>query len=160
MTRLPAHEIGQAALNELRRFGVRTDHVVRGGERLGVFYCEDRGSAAPSKVIYDRRHSAIAEAGDGDFDWQAIFVGAGWYHFTGITPALSDGCARLCARALEAAPKAGASISVDLNLPGKALEQRKGGGGDGGPRSRLRPDDRQRGGCGEGFRYPRWIPPP
>jgi 2-dehydro-3-deoxygluconokinase len=119
VTRLPAHEIGQAALNELRRFGVRTDHVSRGGERLGLFYCETGASQRPSKVIYDRRHSAIAEAEEKDFDWKAIFRGAGWYHFTGITPALSDGCAHLCARALEEARTAGTAVSVDLNYRAK-----------------------------------------
>lgn len=119
VTRLPAHEIGQAALNELRRFGVRTEHICRGGERLGLFYCENGASQRPSKVIYDRKHSAIADAREKDFNWMAIFAGATWFHFTGITPALSDGCAALCRQALAAARAAGATVSVDLNYRAK-----------------------------------------
>jgi 2-dehydro-3-deoxygluconokinase len=125
VTKLPVHEIGQAALNELRRFGVRTEHICRGGERLGVFYCENGASQRPSKVIYDRKHSAIAEAEERDFDWAAIFTGAAWYHFTGITPALSDGCEALCKRALAAARAAGATVSVDLNYRAKLWTSQK-----------------------------------
>ena len=125
VTRLPAHEIGQAALNELRRFGVRTEHISRGGERVGLFYCENGASQRPSKVIYDRKHSAIADAQERDFDWKAIFSGARWFHFTGITPALSDGCAALCGQALAAARAAGATVSVDLNYRAKLWSSEK-----------------------------------
>lgn len=125
VTKLPVHEIGQAALNELRRFGVRTEYISRGGERLGVFYCENGASQRPSKVIYDRKHSAIAEAEERDFDWAAIFSGATWYHFTGITPALSNGCAALCRSALAAARAAGATVSVDLNYRAKLWTSQK-----------------------------------
>jgi 2-dehydro-3-deoxygluconokinase len=125
VTMLPPNEIGQAAFNDLRRFGVHTDHICRGGERLGIFFCENGASQRPSKVIYDRRHSAIAEAGERDFDWKSIFSGASWYHFTGITPALSDGCAQLCRRARDAARAAGAAVSVDLNYRAKLWSEKK-----------------------------------
>jgi 2-dehydro-3-deoxygluconokinase len=127
VTKLPRHEIAQAALNELRRYGVDTDHVVRGGDRLGVFFCENGASQRPSKVIYDRAHSALADACAQDFDWKKIFDGAQWYHFTGITPALSDGCASLCMDSVRAARHAGATISVDLNYRSKLWNSEKAG---------------------------------
>ena len=93
VSKLPAHEIGQAAVNSLRKFGVDTSKVVRGGERVGIYYCEKGASQRPSKVVYDRAYSSIAMATAEDFDWDAIFEGVEWFHFTGITPALSDGVA-------------------------------------------------------------------
>jgi 2-dehydro-3-deoxygluconokinase len=127
VTRLPKHEIAQAALNELRRYGVAVNHVVRGGERMGLFFCEKGASQRPSKIIYDRAQSALANADTHDFDWNSIFNGAEWYHFTGITPALSDGCAALCMDAVTAAKRAGATVSVDLNYRGKLWSSEKAG---------------------------------
>ena len=127
VTKLPKNEIAQAALNELRQYGVNTEHVVRGGERLGLFYCENGASQRASKVIYDRAHSALAEADGKDFDWNRIFDGADWYHFTGITPALSDSCASLCGDAVVAARRKGAFVSVDLNYRSKLWSSEKAG---------------------------------
>ena len=115
VTKLPAHEIGQLAVNSLRRFGVDTGYIVRGGARVGVYYCEKGASQRASKIIYDRAGSAIAEAKPGEFDWDAIFEGADWFHFTGITPALSEGCAALCLEACQAAQGRGIPVSCDLN---------------------------------------------
>jgi len=115
VTKLPGHEIGQLAVNALRRFGVSTSHIVRGGARVGIYYCEKGASQRPSKVIYDRAGSAIAEAAPGDFDWDSIFAHAGWFHFTGITPALGEGCAALCLEACKAAKERGIPVSCDLN---------------------------------------------
>ena len=125
VTKLPAHEIGQAAINELRRFGVRTGHIVRGGDRVGIYFCEKGASQRPSKVIYDRAGSAIAEAGREDFDWKNIFEGAVWFHFTGITPALSDNCIGIILDALNAAREAGVTVSVDLNYRKKLWTREK-----------------------------------
>ena len=115
VTKLPGHEIGQLAVNSLQRFGVDTSNVVRGGARVGIYYCEKGASQRPSKVIYDRAGSAIAEAQPGEFDWDAIFANAGWFHFTGITPALGEGCAALCLAACKAAKERDISVSCDLN---------------------------------------------
>ena len=115
VTRLPKHEIGQAAVNRLREFGVDTSLIVRGGSRVGIYFLEKGASQRPSKVIYDRAHSSIAEAQSGDFDWPAIFKDAAWFHFTGITPALSDNAAAVCLEACKAAKAAGLTVSCDLN---------------------------------------------
>lgn len=115
VTKLPRHEVGQAALCALRRYGVRTDYVARGGERLGIYYLESGAAMRPSKVIYDRAHSAIADAEPADFDFDAIMEGADWFHWSGITPALSAGVARLTELALQAAQRHGVTVSVDLN---------------------------------------------
>jgi 2-dehydro-3-deoxygluconokinase len=115
VTKLPAHEIGQFVVNTLRQYGVDTSHIVRGGQRVGIYYCEKGASQRPSKVVYDRAGSAIAEARPGEFDWDAILRGAGWFHFTGITPALSEGCAALCLKACQAARRQGIPVSCDLN---------------------------------------------
>ena len=90
VTKLPAHEIGQIAVNSLRRYGVNTKFIARGGDRVGLYYCETGASMRPSKVIYDRANSAIAEADPSDFDFDAIMEGADWFHWSGITPAISD----------------------------------------------------------------------
>ena len=90
VTKLPKHEIGQAAVNELRKYGVDTSTITRGGDRVGIYYLETGASMRPSKVIYDRAHSAIAEADAADFDFDAIMEGADWFHWSGITPAISD----------------------------------------------------------------------
>lgn len=107
VSKLPAHEIGQAAVNSLRRYGVDTTHIVRGGQRVGIYYLEKGASARPSKVIYDRAGSAIAQAQPGEFDWAAIFDGADWFHFTGITPALGENVAALCLEAVKEAKRRG-----------------------------------------------------
>ncbi|GHU91332.1 hypothetical protein FACS1894202_12570 [Clostridia bacterium] len=115
VTKLPAHEIGQAAVNSLRAVGVDTSRIVRGGKRVGIYYLERGASQRASKVIYDRAHSSIAEAEPDDFDWAEIFGGADWFHFTGITPALGDNAAAICEQACKAAKAAGLTVSCDLN---------------------------------------------
>lgn len=116
VTKLPKHEIGQSAINALRRFGVDTSMIVRGGDRVGIYFNEKGASQRPSKVIYDRAHSAIAEASREDFDWDKIFEGANWFHFTGITPALNPTVAEICLDACKAAKAHGVKISCDLNF--------------------------------------------
>lgn len=115
VTKLPEHEIGQAAVNSLRRFGVDTSCIVRGGERVGIYFLEKGASQRPSKVIYDRTGSAIQLAASEDFNWEKIFEGADWFHFTGITPALHERVAEICLEACKAAKAAGITVSCDLN---------------------------------------------
>jgi 2-dehydro-3-deoxygluconokinase len=115
VTKLPKHEIGQAAVNALRQFGVDTSKIARGGERIGIYFLEKGASQRASKVIYDRAGSSIAKAGAGDFDWNTIFSGASWFHFTGITPALGDSVAEITLEALKAAKAKGLTVSCDLN---------------------------------------------
>lgn len=115
VTKLPEHEIGQAAVNELRKYGVHTDYIARGGDRVGIYFSETGASMRPSKVIYDRAHSAISEADISDFDFDEIFKDADWFHFSGITPALGEKAARLTEEALKAAKKHKVTVSVDLN---------------------------------------------
>ena len=119
VSKLPAHEIGQAAVNSLRRYGVDTSFVARGGERIGIYFQETGSAMRPGKVIYDRAHSAISEAKPGDFDFDRIFEGADWFHWTGITPALSDGAAELVLLACKAARRHGVTVSCDLNFRAK-----------------------------------------
>ena len=127
VTKLPAHEIGQAAINSLRRYGVDTSKIVRGGERVGIYYCEKGASQRPSKVIYDRAYSSIALAQKADFDWDKIFEGATWFHFTGITPALSDEVAQICLEACKKAKEKGITVSCDLNFRKKLWSKEKAG---------------------------------
>jgi 2-dehydro-3-deoxygluconokinase len=127
VTKLPKHEIGQAAVNELRRFGVNTRNITRGGDRVGIYFCEKGAAQRPSKIIYDRANSSIAQAKMEDFNWQEIFDGAEWFHFTGITPAISDSCAEICMEAVKAAKEAGVMISVDLNYRKKLWSTEKAG---------------------------------
>ena len=103
VTKLPTHEIGQSAVNALRQYGVHTEHIARGGDRVGIYFLETGASMRPSKVIYDRANSAIAEADPEDFDFDAIMEGADWFHWSGITPAISDKAAELTKLACEAA---------------------------------------------------------
>ena len=119
VTKLPQNLIGQAAINSLRRFGVDTDLIVRGGERVGIYYCEKGASQRGSMVIYDRKYSSIQQAKPGDFDWKKIFKGAKWFHFTGITPALGPDVAALCLEACKAAKANKMTVSTDLNYRGK-----------------------------------------
>ena len=127
VTKLPAHEIGQTVVNSLRKFGVKTAKIVRGGDRVGIFYCEKGASQRPSKVIYDRAYSAIATAQKEDFDWETIFEGVEWFHFTGITPALSDSVAEICEIACQKAKEKGIIISCDLNYRNKLWTKEKAG---------------------------------
>lgn len=119
VTKLPDHAIGQAAVDALRYFGVDTDNIVRGGERVGIYYLEKGASQSGSVCIYDRKYSAIQMAEPADFDWDTIFEGADWFHFTGITPALGANLVQICKEACEAAKKRGVKISCDLNYRGK-----------------------------------------
>ncbi len=127
VTKVPAHEIGQCAVNELRRYGVDTRHMVRGGSRLGIYFCEKGASQRASKVIYDRAHSAISEAVPADFDWAAIFEGADWFHWTGITPALGGQLPEICLEACKAAKERGIRISCDLNFRKKLWTSQQAG---------------------------------
>ena len=115
VTRVPAQAIGDAALKALRAEGVRVDHVVRGGDRLGIYFAETGASQRPSAVIYDRAHSAISELQPGTVKWAELCAGSSWFHCTGITPALSASAAACVGEALQAARRAGARVSVDLN---------------------------------------------
>lgn len=125
VTKLPKHEIGQIAVNALRRYGVNTQFIARGGERVSLYYAETGASMRPSKVIYDRAHSAIAEAQPSDFDFDTIMEGAQWFHWSGITPAISDNAAELTKLACEAAKHHGVTISVDLNFRKKLWTSEK-----------------------------------
>ena len=119
VTKLPKHAIGQAAVDSLRYFGVDTDEIVRGGDRVGIYFLEKGASQRGSVCIYDRAHSAIAEAQPSDFDWDSIFEGADWFHFTGITPALGENIVEICKEACIAAKERGITVSCDLNYRGK-----------------------------------------
>lgn len=125
VSKLPTHEIGQAAVNALRRYGVNTEFVARGGNRIGIYYCETGASMRPSKVIYDRAGSSIAEASPEDFDFDNIMKGADWFHWSGITPALSDNAALITRLACEAAKHNGVTVSVDLNFRKKLWTSQK-----------------------------------
>lgn len=127
VSKLPAHEIGQAAVNSLRKFGVDISKIVRGGDRVGIYYCEKGASQRPSKVIYDRAFSSIATASVNDFDWDKIFEGVTWFHFTGITPALSDECAKITLEACQKAKEKGITVSCDLNFRKKLWNKEKAG---------------------------------
>ena len=116
VTKLPAHEIGQCAVNTLRQFGVDTSKIVRGGDRLGIYFVDKGASQRPSKVIYDRAHAAIAEAVPSDFGWKAIFKDVTWFHFTGITPALGGHLPEICLEACKTAKEMGVTVSCDLNF--------------------------------------------
>ena len=115
VTKLPPHEIGQSAVNSLRHYGVDVSNIVRGGERVGIYFLEKGASQRPSKVIYDRANSAIALAKMDDFNLEEIFDGADWFHFTGITPALGKNVADICLQACKAAKTHGITVSCDLN---------------------------------------------
>ena len=119
VTKLPKHAIGQAAVNSLRYFGVDTSHIVRGGDRVGIYYLEKGASQRGSICIYDRAHSAIQEAQPDEFAWEEILKGADWFHFTGITPALGPNMVEACKAACKAAKKLGVKVSCDLNYRGK-----------------------------------------
>lgn len=125
VTKLPTHEIGQMAVNSLRKYGVDTSLITRGGDRVGIYYLEKGASQRPSKVIYDRAYSAISLADTSDFNWESIFEGVDWFHFTGITPALGDNVADICLEAVKAAKKHGVKVSCDLNYRKKLWTREK-----------------------------------
>lgn len=116
VTRLPENDIADACLRELRGLGVGVAHCVRGGERIGIYFLETGAVSRASKVIYDRAHSAISEIEKGMIDWECVLKGADWFHWTGITPAISQGAADVCLEALEVASKLGVTVSCDLNF--------------------------------------------
>lgn len=115
VSKVPSHEIGQSAVNSLRRYGVDTEFVLRGGDRLGTFFLEKGASQRASKVIYDRANSAIALSKAKEYDWDRIFEGAEWFHWTGITPALGGELPQICLDACKAAKKNGITVSCDIN---------------------------------------------
>ncbi|NNF35746.1 MAG: sugar kinase [Saprospiraceae bacterium] len=115
ITRLPDNDIGECALMELRKRGVNTNHIVRGGERLGIYFLEIGAVSRGSKVVYDRAHSAMSTIEKGMVDWDKVLEGAGWFHWTGITPAISQGAADACLEAIQAANRLGVTVSTDLN---------------------------------------------
>ena len=119
VTRLPNNDIGQCALMEMRKRGVNTQNIVFGGERLGIYFLETGAVSRGSKVVYDRAHSAICDIKPGMIDWENVFDGAGWFHWTGITPAISQGAADVCLEAVKVASKLGITISTDLNYRAK-----------------------------------------
>jgi 2-dehydro-3-deoxygluconokinase len=116
VTRLPKNDIAEACIMELRRFNVGTGKIVYGGDRIGIYYLENGAVARASKVLYDRAHSAIAEIKPGMIDWDKAFDGVTWFHWTGITPAISEGAASVCKEAIEIAGKKGITVSCDLNF--------------------------------------------
>jgi 2-dehydro-3-deoxygluconokinase len=115
VTRLPHNEIANWCISELRKYNVGTAKIARGGERVGIYFLETGAVTRPSKVVYDRAHSAIAEVQRGMFNWREIFKEASWFHWTGITPALSQGAADVCLEAIEVANEMGVTVSCDLN---------------------------------------------
>ena len=127
VTKLPENPIGDACIAELRKHNVCTKRIARGGERVGIYYCEKGASQRPSNVVYDRAHSSIATADKSDFNWDEIFDGADWFHFTGITPALGDGIAEICLDACKAAKAKNVTISCDLNFRKKLWTSEKAG---------------------------------
>lgn len=119
VTRLPENEIGDCALQAVRRYGVGTDYIIRGGDRLGIYFLETGASQRPSKVIYDRAGSAVSEMDAEMVDWDEIFKDKQWFHWTGITPALGEKPSEAVVAACKAAKKAGVTVSCDLNFRGK-----------------------------------------
>ena len=125
VTKIPDNDIAKSAMNELRKYGVLTEDIIIGGDRLGVYYVEKGASQRSSKVIYDRKYSSIATASTDDFDWDKIFTDVEWFHFTGITPALGDNVAQICLKACKAAKSKGITISCDLNYRNKLWSSAK-----------------------------------
>lgn len=115
VTRLPENDIAQTCVKDLRKHGVKTDNIIYGGTRLGIYFLETGAVARASKVIYDRAHSAVSEIEPGMIDWDKVFEGAEWFHWTGITPAISQGAADVCLEAIKAANRRGLTVSCDLN---------------------------------------------
>ncbi|MCP4642197.1 MAG: sugar kinase [bacterium] len=128
VTRLPDNDIGDACLNFLRQFGIGVTHIARGGDRLGIYFLETGAVQRASKVIYDRANSAIATVEPGMIDWQAVFADADWFHWTGITPAISESAADACLEAAQCARDMGITISCDLNFRAKLWKWGKAAG--------------------------------
>jgi len=116
VTRLPKNDISEACLMDLRRYNVGTDKIIFGGDRLGIYFLENGAVARASKVIYDRANSAIADIQPGMVNWDSVFEGVSWFHWTGITPAISEGASLVCKEAIKAANKKGITVSTDLNF--------------------------------------------
>jgi 2-dehydro-3-deoxygluconokinase len=127
ISKMPKHEIGQAGINSLRKYGVDTSFIARGGNRVGIYFLEKGASQRASKVIYDRAGSSISAASKEDFDWDKIFEGAQWFHFTGITPALGDNVAEICLEACKFAKEKKITVSCDLNYRNKLWSKEKAG---------------------------------
>jgi len=125
VSKVPDNALGQAAINHIRRYGVETQYIARGGKRLGIYFLETGASARASQVIYDRADASIADVDASEFDFDAIFEGADWFHTTGITPALSDKAAALTLAALKAAKAKGITTSIDLNYRKKLWSKEK-----------------------------------
>ena len=123
ITKLPDHEIGQAAINTLRQYGVDTSDILRGGDRIGLYYLEKGAAQRPSKVIYDRAGSSIAAASAEEFDWERLLSGADLFHITGITPALSAECAKASLEAVKTAKRLGITVSCDINFRRKLWDK-------------------------------------
>ena len=119
VTRLPNNDLGEACLSSLRGLGVGTGSIARGGERIGIYFLEAGAAQRASKVIYDRAGSSFATIQPGSIDWKAVFTGADWFHWTGITPAVSQGAAEVCREAILAARGLGVTVSTDLNYRAK-----------------------------------------
>jgi 2-dehydro-3-deoxygluconokinase len=119
VTRLPKNDIGECAMMELRKRGVDVNQIIYGGDRLGIYFLETGAVSRGSKVVYDRAHSSISEIKPGMIDWKEVFTGAQWFHWTGITPAISQGAADACLEAVKAASDMGLTISTDLNYRAK-----------------------------------------
>lgn len=119
VTRLPNNDLGAACIQYLRQYGVNTNKIIRGGDRIGIYFLEIGASARPSKVIYDRENSAISTANVGMFDWDVVFKDVQWFHWTGITPAISHNLAKICLSAVKEAKKRGITVSCDLNYRSK-----------------------------------------
>ena len=115
VTRLPENDIAAACVKDLHKHGVKTDHIVYGGDRMGIYFLETGAVARASKVVYDRAHSAISEIKPGMIDWKQVLAGADWFHWTGITPAISQGAADVCLEAIQTANRLGIPVSCDLN---------------------------------------------
>ena len=116
VTRLPKNDLAEACVMDLRRYKVGTDKIIYGGDRLGIYFLENGAVARSSKVIYDRANSAIAQVKPGMIDWDSVFEGVTWFHWTGITPAISEGAALTCKEAIGIANKKGITVSTDLNF--------------------------------------------
>jgi 2-dehydro-3-deoxygluconokinase len=128
VTRLPKNELGDACLATLRSYGIRTDHIARGGERIGIYFLETGAAQRASKVIYDRAHSSFATIQPGTIDWKSVFEGADWFHWTGITPAVSQGAAEVCREAIQVSCEMGIKVSCDLNYRAKLWKWGKSAG--------------------------------
>jgi 2-dehydro-3-deoxygluconokinase len=128
VTRLPKNDLGDACLMSLRGYGIRTEHIARGGERIGIYFLETGAAQRGSKVIYDRANSSFATIQTGTIDWKKVFDGADWFHWTGITPAVSQGSADVCREAIQVAREMGITVSTDLNFRAKLWKWGKSAG--------------------------------